>query len=197
MRNYPASVRPPGRAAAAVIAGTCCVSMFMIAIDTTVVNMALPLIGRGLHAPVAGRQWTIAAYTITTASLMLTSGAIGDRYGRRTVLQAGLARRQAGQSLGVSVVGAILAERLHGTIRGGFAGASRPAWLVIATCGFVVLLLSLMPASGGRYEPRHARAGPNRRRGRQFGSLGRIRPGSRSRPGERGPGRQWRRKDDD
>jgi EmrB/QacA subfamily drug resistance transporter len=65
--------------------------MFMIAIDTTVVNLALPLIGRGLHAPVAGLQWTIAAYTITTASLMLTSGAIGDRLGRRSVLQAGLA----------------------------------------------------------------------------------------------------------
>jgi EmrB/QacA subfamily drug resistance transporter len=65
--------------------------MFVIAIDTTVVNLALPLIGRGLHAPVAGLQWTIAAYTITTASLMLTSGAIGDRLGRRSVLQAGLA----------------------------------------------------------------------------------------------------------
>jgi EmrB/QacA subfamily drug resistance transporter len=65
--------------------------MFMIAVDTTVVNLALPLIGRGLHAPVAGLQWTIAAYSITAASLMLTSGSIGDRFGRRTVLQAGLA----------------------------------------------------------------------------------------------------------
>jgi EmrB/QacA subfamily drug resistance transporter len=64
--------------------------MFMIAVDTTVVNLALPLIGRGLRAPVAGLQWTIAAYTITTASLMLSSGSIGDRFGRRTVLQAGL-----------------------------------------------------------------------------------------------------------
>jgi MFS family permease len=74
-----------------VTVGTCCLSMFMIAIDTTVVNLALPLIGRGLDAPVAGLQWTIAAYSITTASLMLTSGAIGDRFGRRSVLQAGLA----------------------------------------------------------------------------------------------------------
>jgi EmrB/QacA subfamily drug resistance transporter len=65
--------------------------MFMIAVDTTVVNLALPLIGRGLHAPVAGLQWTIAAYAITAASLMLTSGAVGDRFGRRSVLQAGLA----------------------------------------------------------------------------------------------------------
>jgi MFS family permease len=74
-----------------VTVATCCLSMFMIAIDTTVVNLALPLIGRGLHAPLAGLQWTIAAYSITTASLMLTSGAVGDRFGRRRVLQAGLA----------------------------------------------------------------------------------------------------------
>jgi EmrB/QacA subfamily drug resistance transporter len=80
-----------GRAAGAVTICICCLTMFVIAVDTTVVNLALPLIGRGLHASVAGLQWTIAAYTITTASLMLTSGSIGDRFGRRTVLQAGLA----------------------------------------------------------------------------------------------------------
>jgi EmrB/QacA subfamily drug resistance transporter len=79
-----------GPARRAAIVGVCCLTVFMIAIDTTVVNLALPLIGRGLDAPVAGLQWTIAAYTVTTASLMLTSGAIGDRFGRRAVLQAGL-----------------------------------------------------------------------------------------------------------
>ena len=81
----------PGRGTGAATVCVCCLSMFMIAVDTTVVNLALPLIGRGLHAPVPGLQWTIAAYTITTASLMLTSGSAGDRFGRRTVLQAGLA----------------------------------------------------------------------------------------------------------
>src|SRR5580700_10031153 len=80
----------PGRGTGAATVCVCCLSMFMIAVDTTVVNLALPLIGRGLHAPVPGLQWTIAAYTITTASLMLTSGSAGDRFGRRTVLQAGL-----------------------------------------------------------------------------------------------------------
>ena len=83
--------RRQGRAAGAAIVCICCLTMFVIAVDTTVVNLALPLIGRGLHASVAGLQWTIAAYTITTASLMLTSGSIGDRFGRRTVLQVGLA----------------------------------------------------------------------------------------------------------
>jgi EmrB/QacA subfamily drug resistance transporter len=82
---------PPGRVTHATIVCVCCLSTIMIAVDTTLVNLALPLIQAGLHAPVAGLQWIIAAYTITTASLMLTSGSIGDRFGRRTVLQAGLA----------------------------------------------------------------------------------------------------------
>jgi EmrB/QacA subfamily drug resistance transporter len=87
----PTAGRQPGRGERAAIVGVCCLTVFMIAVDTTVVNLALPLIGRGLHAGVAGLQWTIAAYSVTTASLMLTSGAIGDRFGRRTVLQVGLA----------------------------------------------------------------------------------------------------------
>lgn len=82
---------PPGPAAGAAIVAVCSASLFMIAIDTTVVNLALPLIGRGLRTPVSGLEWTIAAYTITTASLMLTAGSIGDRFGRRAVFQAGLA----------------------------------------------------------------------------------------------------------
>jgi len=92
----------PGRAARAAILAVCSASLFMIAIDTTVVNLALPLIGRGLHTPVSGLQWTIAAYTISTASLMLTAGSIGDRFGRRPVFQAGLAVYTL-SSLGCSV----------------------------------------------------------------------------------------------
>jgi EmrB/QacA subfamily drug resistance transporter len=85
-----ASPSMPSRVTRAVAVFVCCLTMFIIAVDTTVVNLALPLIGRDLHASLAGLQWTVAAYTITTASLMLTSGSLGDRFGRRTVLQAGL-----------------------------------------------------------------------------------------------------------
>jgi EmrB/QacA subfamily drug resistance transporter len=81
----------PSRPIRAVAVFVCCLTMFMIAVDTTVVNLALPLIGRDLHASVAELQWTVAAYSITTASLMLTSGSLGDRFGRRTVLRTGLA----------------------------------------------------------------------------------------------------------
>ncbi len=58
------------------------------------------------------------------------------------------AGRQAGQSLGVSVAGAVLAAGLHGPLRDGFAAASRPVWLVLAAAGFVVLPLGIAITSG-------------------------------------------------
>jgi EmrB/QacA subfamily drug resistance transporter len=73
------------------VLAVCCSAVFMVGLDNTAVNVAVPSIGRQLHASVAGEQWTIAAYTIVLASLMLLAGAMGDRIGRRTVFQAGLA----------------------------------------------------------------------------------------------------------
>jgi EmrB/QacA subfamily drug resistance transporter len=73
------------------ILAVCCSAVFMVGLDNTAVNVAVPSIGRQLHASVAGQQWTIAAYTIVLASLMLLAGSMGDRIGRRTVFQAGLA----------------------------------------------------------------------------------------------------------
>ena len=73
------------------VLAVCCSAVFMVGLDNTAVNVAAPSIGRQLHASVAGEQWTIAAYTIVLASLMLLAGALGDRIGRRTVFQAGLA----------------------------------------------------------------------------------------------------------
>ena len=62
----------------------------MVGLDNTVVNVGLPSIGRDLHAGVSGLQWTVAAYTITLAALLMFSGAAADRIGRRTVFQVGL-----------------------------------------------------------------------------------------------------------
>ena len=59
-------------------------------IDATVVNVALPAIGRDLHTDFASLQWTITAYTLTLASLILLGGALGDRYGRRRVFVIGV-----------------------------------------------------------------------------------------------------------
>jgi EmrB/QacA subfamily drug resistance transporter len=58
-------------------------------IDATVVNIALPRIGTGLHAGAAGLQWTVNGYTLSLASLILLGGSLGDRFGRRRVFVIG------------------------------------------------------------------------------------------------------------
>src|ERR1700684_21652 len=62
----------------------------MVMLDSTVVNVALPTIGRHLHASLAGRQWTFTAYTLTLAGLILLGGSLGDRLGRRRVFLIGV-----------------------------------------------------------------------------------------------------------
>ncbi|MCW2522024.1 MAG: transporter [Frankiales bacterium] len=59
-------------------------------IDATVVNVALPTIGKDLHTDFALLQWTVTAYTLTLASLILLGGALGDRYGRRRIFVVGV-----------------------------------------------------------------------------------------------------------
>jgi EmrB/QacA subfamily drug resistance transporter len=62
----------------------------MAMLDATVVNVALPTIGRQLHTSLAGLQWTVTAYTLTLAGLILLGGSLGDRLGRRRVFVAGV-----------------------------------------------------------------------------------------------------------
>src|SRR5580698_7472021 len=95
--NVPVVSFEPGPAAVLVTGGrralmlaVCCLSLFMVGLDNTIVNVGLPAIGRDLHAGVSGLQWTVAAYTITLAALLMFSGAIADRIGRRTIFQVGL-----------------------------------------------------------------------------------------------------------
>src|ERR1700710_1094647 len=60
-------------------------------IDATVVNVALPAIGRDLHTDFAALQWTVTAYALTLASLILLGGSLGDRFGRRRGFVIGVA----------------------------------------------------------------------------------------------------------
>ncbi|MBI5104011.1 MAG: MFS transporter [Solirubrobacterales bacterium] len=68
----------------------CCLSLFIVGLDITVVNIALPSIGHELDAGVSGLQWTVDAYTVVLASLLMLAGATGDRIGRRRTFVAGL-----------------------------------------------------------------------------------------------------------
>ena len=68
----------------------CCLSMFLVGLDTTIVNVGLPAIGRGLGVGTRGLEWTVDAYTLVLASLLVSSGALADRFGRRRVFQSGL-----------------------------------------------------------------------------------------------------------
>jgi EmrB/QacA subfamily drug resistance transporter len=63
----------------------------MAMLDSTVVNVALPTLGRQFDASLAGLQWTVNGYTLTLAALILLGGALGDRYGRRRVFSIGVA----------------------------------------------------------------------------------------------------------
>ncbi len=74
----------------------CCLSLFVVGMDVTIINVALPSIGRDFRAPVSGLQWTVDAYLLVIASLLMLSGSVGDRVGRRTVFQIGLAVFTAG-----------------------------------------------------------------------------------------------------
>ena len=74
-----------------LVLAICCMSLFIVGLDSTIVNVALPSISRELHSSVSGLQWVIDAYTLVLASLLMFSGSTADRIGRRRTFQAGLA----------------------------------------------------------------------------------------------------------
>src|SRR5579862_6143110 len=63
---------------------------FMVTLDNLVVTTALPVIRRDLHAGLNGLEWTVNAYTLTFAVLLLTGAALGDRFGRRRMFAIGI-----------------------------------------------------------------------------------------------------------
>ncbi|MDN6554994.1 MAG: MFS transporter [Acidipropionibacterium acidipropionici] len=69
---------------------TCCLSIFIVMVDSTGVNLALPSISREMGASTSQLQWVIDAYLLVLASLMLLSGSMADRLGRRRIFSLGL-----------------------------------------------------------------------------------------------------------
>jgi len=68
-----------------------CAGYFLVLLDVTIVNVALPSIADGLGASVSGLQWVVGGYAIALASLMLAGGTVGDRHGHKRVVLVGLA----------------------------------------------------------------------------------------------------------
>ncbi len=127
-----------------------CTATFMLLLDITIVNVALPTIAKDLHASFSQIQWVIDAYALTLASMLLTAGALADLFGRRLVFSIGLVLfsltsllcalsptagvlvgARAGQGIGGSIMFAtalaLLVQEFHGRERGtaiGYWGAT-------------------------------------------------------------------------
>jgi EmrB/QacA subfamily drug resistance transporter len=73
-----------------LVLAICCMSLLIVSLDTTALNVALPSMQHDLDAPTSGLQWTIDAYTLVLASLLMLAGSTGDRVGRKKVFMSGL-----------------------------------------------------------------------------------------------------------
>jgi AcrR family transcriptional regulator len=104
------------------ILATCCLCALITGMDLTIANLAIPSIRSDLAATAAHAQWVIAIYALVIASLQLLGGAAGDRFGRRRVLQTGIAIFMLGSLLcsDVSTVSVPLLVGRAGAAQGTF-----------------------------------------------------------------------------
>nr|WP_256451412.1 MFS transporter [Amycolatopsis sp. CA-230715] len=147
-----------------LVLAICCMSLFIVGLDNTIVNLALPSIQRDLHSPPTGLQWTIDAYTVVIASLLMLSGSMADRFGRRRVFQLGLVLFGLGSLLCsiAPTTGALIAFRMIQAIGGSmlnpvamsiitntFTDPRERARAIGVWGGVVGLSMSLGPVVGG------------------------------------------------
>jgi len=85
-----AAAAKPREASPRAVLVIMCVGYFLVLLDVTIVNVALPQIGRGLGASVSGLQWVVDGYALALATLMLAGGTIGDLRGHKRVVLTGL-----------------------------------------------------------------------------------------------------------
>jgi len=156
------SVEPDRRAGLVLL--VMCAGMFLVLLDVTVVNVAIPAITTGIHTNTAGVQWVVDAYTVVLASLLLAGGTLGDRIGHRRVVLAGLVifgAASAGCAL-APTTGALVAARagqgvgaallLPGSIAAiadAFPGRAQQARALGIWAGFSSLALPAGPLLGG------------------------------------------------
>jgi EmrB/QacA subfamily drug resistance transporter len=90
MELQASAIAAPSRRRKNGILAICCFSLFIVGLDVTVVNVALPSIGHDLHASISGLQWTVGAYSVVMASLLMFSGSTADRFGRKRTFMTGI-----------------------------------------------------------------------------------------------------------
>lgn len=113
-----------------------CLGVLLVGIDNTIVNVALPTIGRSLNASISDLQWVVDCYTLVFATLLLLAGHLGDRFGRRRMLLTGLA------IFALTSIAASFATSTTGLIAGRGAMGIGAALIFPAT---LALLVSLFP----------------------------------------------------
>ncbi|MFE3865489.1 MFS transporter [Streptomyces goshikiensis] len=109
-----------------------CIGLFLVQLDVTVVNVALPTIGADLGTSVSGLQWVVDGYAVPFASLLLAGGTLGDRYGHRRLVLWGLAIFAVGSTACgfAPTAGVLIAAR---AVQGVGAAALLPATLAVIT----------------------------------------------------------------
>ena len=117
-----------------LILATVCLAAFAINLDTTIVNVALPDLGRELGATTRDLQWIVDGYNLAFAALVLTAGSLGDRFGRRPALLAGLAGFALASGIGAAMTSAsgLIAVRF---VMGASAAVIFPTTLSIISIG--------------------------------------------------------------
>jgi EmrB/QacA subfamily drug resistance transporter len=148
------SRRGPGGAVLAIA----CVAQFMVVLDTSIVNVALPAMRRALDLTPAGQQWIVNAYTLVFGGCLLFGGRAADIYGRRRVFLAGLALFSASSLVGgfAQSGGMLVAAR---AVQGLGAAVLAPATLSLITTTYVeprartraLTWWSMTAASGGAF----------------------------------------------
>jgi EmrB/QacA subfamily drug resistance transporter len=130
-----------------------CLSLLVIVVDNTIVNVALPTLARDLGAGTEELQWVVDAYTLVFAALLLLAGALGDRFGRRRTLLAGLSVFGAA-SAGAALAGGVDALIAARAVMGVGAAFVMPATLSLVPAVFAdererALAVGLWAATAG------------------------------------------------
>jgi EmrB/QacA subfamily drug resistance transporter len=154
----------PDRRRRLLILGICSTSLLIVGLDATIVNVALPAVQHSFHCTPAGLQWTVDAYTLVLAGLLMLAGSTADRLGRRRVFSAGLTLFSVGSllcavapSLGLLVAsrvvqaigGAMLSPVAMSIVRNVFEDPRERARAIGAFAAMFGISMALGPVLGG------------------------------------------------